>query len=60
MMLDYLGERSGSQACADAAAEIESAVDRVFVEKQVRSYDIGGRSGTADITKAVIASLGKK
>ncbi|MBM3537028.1 MAG: isocitrate/isopropylmalate dehydrogenase family protein [Alphaproteobacteria bacterium] len=60
MMLDWLGERSGSQACSDAASEIEAAVDRVFAEKQVKSFDIGGRSGTADIAKAVIASLGKK
>lgn len=60
MMLDYLGERSGSQACADAATEIEAAVDRVFAENQVKSFDIGGRSGTAEIAKAVIASLGRK
>jgi len=59
MMLDYLAERSGSQACGDAAVEIEAAVDRIFVEKQVRSFDIGGRSGTADIAKAVIENLGK-
>lgn len=60
MMLDWLGERAGSQACSDAAAEIEAAVDRVFAEAQVKSFDIGGTSGTADVAKAVIGSLGKK
>ncbi len=60
MMLDWLGERSGSQACSDAASEIEAAVDRVFAEQQVKSFDIGGRSGTTDIARAVIENLGKK
>lgn len=59
MMLDWLGERSGSQVCGDAAAEIEAAVDRVFGEARVRSFDTGGTSGTAEIAKAVIAALGK-
>ena len=59
MMLDWLGDRHGMQSCSEAAAEIEAAVDAAFGKGEVRSFDIGGRSGTADIGKAVINNLKK-
>ncbi|MFC7397987.1 isocitrate/isopropylmalate dehydrogenase family protein [Chelatococcus sp. GCM10030263] len=59
MMLDWLGERHGMESCATAAQEIEDAVDAAFGAGDVRSHDIGGRSSTGDIAKAVIARLGE-
>src|SRR5579871_4094181 len=50
MMLKHLGERS-------AALRIEHAVDRVYTEAKHTTRDVGGRSGTAEFTDAVIAAL---
>lgn len=59
MALDWLGERHHSEACVEAAHEIEAAVDKAFGGGHVRSFDIGGETGTRDIAKAVIANLGQ-
>jgi 3-isopropylmalate dehydrogenase len=53
MMLDWLAEMHGSDAARDAAGAIERSVDIAFGERKVRSYDIGGRSGTRDIGKTI-------
>jgi 3-isopropylmalate dehydrogenase len=60
MMLDWLGHRHRSDACRAAGEEIEAAVDFVFGSGAVRSRDIGGQNGTADIARAVVAHLGKR
>ena len=57
MMLDWLGERHGDSRLQTAARELEGAVDRVFAAGAIRPADIGGKDGTAAITKAVIAQL---
>jgi 3-isopropylmalate dehydrogenase len=57
MMLDWLGLRHGSQACLEAASEIEAAVDAAFASGAARTYDIGGRDGTGAITRAIIDQL---
>jgi 3-isopropylmalate dehydrogenase len=57
MMLDWLGTRHDSEACIEAAAEIEAAVDAAFASGAVRSYDIGGRDGTGSVTRAIIERL---
>jgi isocitrate dehydrogenase (NAD+) len=46
MMLDWLGE-------ADRAKAIEGAVADVVREGKVRTYDMGGDSGTLDVARAV-------
>jgi 3-isopropylmalate dehydrogenase len=53
MMLEWLGERHNLQSARDGAAAIDRAVDRAFGEGRVRSYDIGGRDGTASIARTV-------
>lgn len=58
LMLDWLGVHHQSDACVNAAKEIESAVDAAFGSGSVRSYDIGGSDGTAAIAKSVINHLG--
>ncbi len=57
LMLDWLGVRHGSQACVEAAAEIEAAVDSAFGSGAVRSTDIGGKDGTGAVARAVIERL---
>jgi 3-isopropylmalate dehydrogenase len=57
MMLDWLGERGGSRAAHLGARAIEHAVDRIFGESRVRSYDIGGRDGTEAIGAAVAEAI---
>ncbi len=59
LMLEWLGERSGSQAACDAASDIERAVDRIFADGRIRTHDFGGGDGTAATAKAVIEALGK-
>lgn len=53
MMLDWLGERHGSNAARDAARAIELGVDHAFGKLNLRSYDIGGHHGTHDIGSAI-------
>jgi 3-isopropylmalate dehydrogenase len=57
MMLEWLGERHGVPAAADAARTLENAVDRVFAERRVRSPDLGGGDGTGAVAHAVIGAI---
>ena len=57
MMLDWLSERSGIDALADAAHRLERAVDAAFSDGRLRPFALGGRDGTAAIAAAVDANL---
>lgn len=57
MMLDWLGERHGSQAAQDAASAIQLSVDRAFGNGDVRSFDIGGRDGTKAIGRTIADAI---
>lgn len=46
MMLDWLNE-------SDKATRLESAIARVIKEGKVRTYDMGGKSGTMDVAKEI-------
>jgi 3-isopropylmalate dehydrogenase len=50
MMLEWLGE-------TDKAAQIETAVARVIAERQVRTYDMGGRATTTEMAEAICVRL---
>jgi 3-isopropylmalate dehydrogenase len=56
MMLDWLADKHGLEGATEAAETIERAVDRAY-EGGLRPMEFGGSNGTADITKAVLASL---
>lgn len=58
LMLDWLAQRTGNERCAEAAQDIEDAVDAAFPSGSVRSNDIGGQDGTQAVANAVIAGLG--
>jgi len=57
MMLDWLAGRHGDPALADGARAIDTALATVFAQGLVRPREFGGRSGTADIVRAVIQGL---
>ena len=50
MMLEHLGEQK-------AADRVEQAVIDVLKEGKVRTYDLGGKSGTSDVGDAVAARV---
>src|SRR3954468_15924706 len=57
MMLDWLGERHGSENARLGARAIERSVDLAFGEARVRSYDIGGGDGTVTIGRAIADAI---
>lgn len=56
MMLDWLADKHGVEGAAEAGETIERAVDKVYADG-LKPMEFGGRNGTADITKAVLAAL---
>jgi len=52
MMLDWLGE-------TDAAGRLEAAIAQVIAEGQVRTYDMGGKSSTLEMARAVAGYVRK-
>jgi 3-isopropylmalate dehydrogenase len=57
MMLDWLAERSGNQALAQAARRIEKAVDVIFQSQKLKPFEFGGSAGTQAIRDAVLSNL---
>jgi 3-isopropylmalate dehydrogenase len=57
MLLDWRGMRDGNVAMVTAAAEIETAVERVLANPATRTGDIGGTLGTAEFADHVISML---
>ena len=56
MMLDWLGDKHDHAGAADAASRIERAVDKAYASG-LRPMEYGGKDGTANIAKAVLAAL---
>jgi 3-isopropylmalate dehydrogenase len=57
MMLDWLAERHGDTTLVDGARAIEGALVTAFTNGVVRPREFGGKSGTADIVRAVVEGL---
>ena len=57
LMLDWLADRSGQQALAQAAQRLEQAVDAVFAGGSVVPFEFGGRDGTRAIADAVASNI---
>jgi 3-isopropylmalate dehydrogenase len=55
-MLDWLADRHGIEAAAEASELIERAVDKVYANG-IKPMEFGGHNGTADIARAVLAAL---
>ena len=56
MMLDWLADKHGIESAAEAGERIEQAVDKAYADG-IKPIEFGGRNGTADIAKAVMAAL---
>jgi 3-isopropylmalate dehydrogenase len=59
MLLDWLGEKHVDATLVEAGAVLERAIAQAFSDGALRPFEFGGRNGTADITRAVVAALGK-
>ncbi|MFI7609922.1 isocitrate/isopropylmalate dehydrogenase family protein [Nonomuraea terrae] len=57
MLLDWRGRRDGNDDLIAAAADIESAVERVLDQPATRTPDLGGNLGTAQFAAHVAARL---
>jgi 3-isopropylmalate dehydrogenase len=60
MMLDWLGERHDIPACTSAATELTQALESAFGDGDLRSFENGGTSGTAQIASRVRAHLERR
>ncbi|MEM6488545.1 MAG: isocitrate/isopropylmalate family dehydrogenase [Pseudomonadota bacterium] len=58
MMLEWLAERHGDERLTAAGEDLRAAVAAVVREGRVRTPDMGGSAGTADVCAAVAAALG--
>ena len=54
MLLAWLGERRGDARLAQAAAAIETAIDRAVADPQSRTADLGGPLGTKAFAARVV------
>lgn len=57
MMLDWLAVQQNDASLAVGARAIEAAVQDAFSSQTVKPREFGGKSGTADITRAVLERL---
>ena len=57
MLLDWRGRRDNNPALIAAAADIETAVEKVLANPKTRTGDIGGTLGTREFADEVIAAL---
>lgn len=53
MMLEWLGQKHGSEAILDAGGRLRNAVASVIGEGRIRTRDCGGTASTADFATAV-------
>src|SRR5438046_2969519 len=56
MLLDWLADKHRLESATEASERIERAVDKVYADG-IKPMEFGGRNGTADIVKAVLAAL---
>ena len=56
MMLNHLATTRGDERCAKAALQVKAAYDRALGEGQTTT-DLGGKLGTSEFTRAIIARL---
>jgi 3-isopropylmalate dehydrogenase len=56
MMLDWLADKHGLESATEPAERIEQAVDKAYAAG-ITPFELGGKNGTADIARAVMAAL---
>ena len=59
LMLEWLAERSGTSAPAEAALLVEGAVETGFAANRLRPVEFGGGQGTKALTAELVAIIGE-
>jgi len=57
LMLEYLSEKTGSEAYAIASRAVDSAVEAGFAANRIRPMEFGGDMGTIAVTNEVLAQI---
>jgi 3-isopropylmalate dehydrogenase len=57
LMLDYLAERTGLDAYAEAARMVDDAVQAGFEANRIHPMEFGGNMGTKAVTREVLAQI---
>ncbi len=57
MMLEWLGDRHGNEACSRAGQVLDAAVREAFRAGKILPVELGGTSGTAEVSAAVEQAL---
>ncbi len=57
LMLEYLSEKTGSQAYGKASRLVNAAVEAGFEANRIRPMEFGGDMGTLAVTKEVLAQI---
>lgn len=57
LMLDWLGQQRGSKSCTQAGRLIQAAVDHAYAGGRLKPFELGGASGTKEISEAVFDAL---
>jgi len=57
MMLEWLGERTGTQACLEGARLLEVSIERGFSGGRIRPPEFGGRDTTSRIAATVMEGI---
>ncbi|NNL18861.1 MAG: isocitrate/isopropylmalate dehydrogenase family protein, partial [Boseongicola sp.] len=60
LMLDYLAEKTGSDAYAEASRAVDEAVETGFAANRIRPMEFGGDMGTIAVTKEILAQIDSK
>lgn len=57
MLLDWIAEKRGLPACAEAARAIDTAVDAALAKPESRTADLGGPLGTRAFAQRIAAAV---
>jgi 3-isopropylmalate dehydrogenase len=60
MMLDWLGERHGLEACRRAARDLTCAVEAAFADGTLVPPDLGGAASTSEVIRRVSRALDRQ
>lgn len=57
MMLDWLSRRKSGPSLSEAAAHVQSAVERAIADRRTWPYELGGRDGPISVADTVIRTM---
>jgi 3-isopropylmalate dehydrogenase len=57
MLLDWLGKKNNNSQLKEIAELIENAIDKMIINPETRTPDIGGKLSTTEFTKKLIEQL---